>query len=124
MQFVSTLSEEEQTYEILAFLRENMPYSLDQGTLPADFDSKLEALEQAPDAEAILRYIVSLKPVLVQLPTSHKSTPTTIQRMVLMLLPLLKQLDDNKSPATEEMITSITDIIDKSDFPLSIKVNS
>lgn len=101
-----------------------MPISVTGEGLPADFDSKLEALEESVDPESILRYIISLRSVLVRLPTSHKSTPTTIQRLVLLLLPLFKQLDDQKSKAVEELVNQISDIIEESEFPLSIKVNS
>jgi hypothetical protein len=124
MQFVSTLTEEEQVQEILTFLREYMPISVPKDILPADFDSKIEALEESVDSEKILSYILSLRSVLVRLPTSHKSTPTTIQRLVLLLLPLLKQLDDQKNKQVEGFVNQISDIIDQSDFPLSIKVNS
>jgi len=38
----------------------------------------------------ILDYFISLKDVITNLPTSHKNTPITIQRIILLLLPLFK----------------------------------
>jgi len=64
------------------------------------------------------------------LPTSHKNTPITIQRIILLLLPLLKLQDDRNQKNQIELtklegqINQICDIIEESEYGLPIKVNS
>lgn len=51
----------------------------------------------------LLDYLLSLKDVIVKLPTTHKNSPITIQRIVLLIIPLLKSQDDkNKKNAKEQ----------------------
>ena len=60
----------------------------------ADFEEKIESLNKSGNVSGILDYLLSLKEEIVRLPTSHKNTPITIQRIILLILPLLKLLDE------------------------------
>lgn len=59
-----------------------------------DFEEKLTKLEESNDISGILDYLISLKQEISNLPISHKNTPITIQRIILLILPLLKLQDD------------------------------
>lgn len=93
MHFVSSQNESEQIADIIAFLRENMRDSL-EGTKPTaafdNFEDQLTKFEKARDYKGLLEYLLSLKQELLSLPVSHKSHAITIQRAILLVLPLLK----------------------------------
>ena len=93
MHFVSSQSERDQIADIVDFLNENMRLSIQEDkTTPAfdNFEDKMKALEKNRDYKGILNYLLSLKHELLSLPTSHKSSALTIQRAILLVLPLLK----------------------------------
>jgi hypothetical protein len=53
-----------------------------------------------------LGYLLSIKEEILKLPTSHKSSTLTIQRIVLLILPLLKSIEnsiDNDKSAYEHL---------------------
>ena len=62
-----------------------------------NFEDQLTKLEDNNDVRGILDYLISLKNEISHLPTSHKNTPITIQRIILLILPLLKLQDDRHS---------------------------
>lgn len=59
-----------------------------------NFDSTLEELEEKEDHLGLIEYLVSLKSVLISLPVTHKNSPITFQRMILLTLPLIKYAED------------------------------
>lgn len=87
-------------------------------------------LNENGDVSGMLDYIISLKDEIMKLPTSHKNTPITIQRIVLLILPLLKLQDDKhtkdakKQSKLQTQINQLCDIIEASEYSLPIKVNS
>lgn len=92
MQFVSAQTQEDQISDIVAFLIENFRDSFQNAQSPAlqDFEDRLEYLNQQKDVSGLLDYLISLREEIVKLPISHKNTVITIQRIVLLILPLLK----------------------------------
>lgn len=91
MHFVSSQTEAEQISDIVSFFVEHMPDAIER-TTPAfnGFEAKLAALNKARDYKGMLAYFLTLKAELLSLPTSHKNSQLTIQRAILMVLPLLK----------------------------------
>lgn len=92
-----------------------------------NFEEKLDKLNEAQDYSGVLDYLLSLKAELTNLPITHKNTPITIQRVVLLILPLLKWLDENKQgekAKLKKQVEEFCDLVDGSDYPLSIKVNA
>ena len=133
MHFVSSQSERDQIADIVDFLNENMRLSIQEDkTTPAfdNFEDKMKALEKNRDYKGILNYLLSLKHELLSLPTSHKSSALTIQRAILLVLPLLKTqeklaLKDNACYKNLKGTTlQFCTLIEESNYPLSIKVNS
>lgn len=96
MQFVSAQSQEDQISDIVAYLVENFRASVEnqKSQVLEDFEDRLEFLNSKRDVSGLLDYLISLKEVIVKLPISHKNTPITIQRIVLLILPLLKLQDE------------------------------
>ena len=133
MHFVSSQSERDQIADIVDFLNENMRLSIQEDkTTPAfdNFEDKMKALEKNRDYKGILNYLLSLKHELLSLPTSHKSSALTIQRAILLVLPLLKTqeklaLKDNACYQNLKGTTlQFCTLIEEANYPLSIKVNS
>jgi hypothetical protein len=131
MHFVSVLTEQEQLSEILGYLRENMEASVQpvRAQAFAGFQDRLQELEDSQDFSGVIDYLLQLGPELVQLPTSHKHSPITIQRAVLLLLPLLKHLDEaaDAKDARHRLVQQVSDLCDlvsQSQYPLPIKVHS
>lgn len=87
-------------------------------------------MEESEDISGILDYLISLREVISNLPTSHKNTPITIQRVILLILPLLKLQDESNKKNKEQLarlenqINQICDIIEESQYALPIKINS
>ena len=91
------------------------------------FDSKLEELEEKEDHLGLIEYLVSLKSVLVSLPVTHKNSPITFQRIILLVLPLIKYVEEDKRQDQKRLRTAIDNlcqIIKESEYQLSIRVNS
>eukprot|EP00347_Sterkiella_histriomuscorum_P023152 403335751 len=132
MHFVSAQSQEDQISDIVAYLTENFRESVQNQAAPAleNFEEKLQALNDKGDISGILDHIISLKDEIVRLPTSHKNTPITIQRIVLLILPLLKLQDDknkrdrNAQAQLISQVNQLCDIIEASEYALPVKVNS
>ena len=133
MHFVSSQSETEQITDIVNFFTEHMEDSIQAPqTSPAfaNFQSKIDKLNGAKDYKGILNYLLSIKPELLSLPTSHKNQQLTIQRAVLLVLPLLKTQEKRatKDKKLYEELKNITveycKLLEESEYPLSIKVNS
>jgi hypothetical protein len=95
MHFVSAQSQEETLADITSFISENMRESVknpDADSLKG-FEDKISALESKEDYVGLLEYLLTLKKELLTLPTSHKSSQLTIQRMVLLILPLFQKIE-------------------------------
>lgn len=73
---------------------------------------------------------MSIKQEFLALPTSHKNAALTIQRAILCILPILKTQEKKsvKDPQTYTELKKITlefcSLMEESQYPLSIKVNS
>jgi hypothetical protein len=80
----------------VTFLVENFRDSTSdpQSSTLNNFEEKLQELNDESNVSGLLDYLLSLKDEIVKLPISHKNTPITIQRIVLLILPLLKLQDD------------------------------
>jgi len=134
MHFVSSQSEAEQIADIVGFMSENMRDSIgdEVETTPAfdDFEDKIHKYKDERNYKGLLGYILTLKHELLSLPTSHKNSALTIQRVILLILPLLKTqekvaLKDKKCYDDLKKTTlSFCALIEDSQYPLSIKVNS
>ena len=102
----------------------------DGGASLSGFDEKLDSLLSTRNYREILNYLLSLKNQFLSLPTSHKNQALTIQRAVLLVLPLLKtqEAKATKDKASYQWLKHITlkyvDLIEESQYPLPIKVNS
>lgn len=59
-----------------------------------DFENQLDTFEEKSDLSGILDYLLSLRNELVQLQVTHKNTPITIQRVILLILPIIEKLDE------------------------------
>jgi hypothetical protein len=74
--------------------------------------------------------LLILKQELLSLPISHKNSAITIQRVILLILPLLKSQEKkaNKEKQAYDELKRITvefcKLVEESQYPLSIKVNS
>jgi hypothetical protein len=55
-----------------------------------DFNKRINALNQERNYKGILNYLLTFKSELLSLPISHKNQQLTIQRVILLVLPLLK----------------------------------
>lgn len=94
------------------------------------FEETIERLNQSGNVSGILDYLLTLKEEIVRLPTSHKNTPITIQRIILLILPLLKLLDEKtgkdlqKKTKLQNQIHELCETVENSEYALPIKVNS
>jgi hypothetical protein len=77
-----------------------------------------------------LNYLLSIKNELLSLPISHKNQQLTIQRTILLILPLLKSQERKAAKDKkiyDELKKTTVDfckLLEDSEYPLSIKVNS
>lgn len=77
-----------------------------------------------------MNYLLSIKNELLSLPISHKNQQLTIQRTILLILPLLKSQEKKAAKDKkiyDELKKTTVDyckLIEDSEYPLSIKVNS
>lgn len=78
----------------------------------------------------MLSYLLTdVRTEILSLPTSHKSAPLTIQRVILLVLPFLKSQEAKaeKDAKTYEWLKKTTlefcSLLEQSEYPLSIKVN-
>ena len=134
MHFVSSQKEHEQISDIVSFFNEHLRASIDdsKGTSAAfeNFEGRLKELDGRKDYQGILDYLLTVKEELLSLPISHKNSSLTIQRVVLLILPLLKSLEGRlaKGRAAYSEIKTTTlaycQLLEDSEYPLSIKVNS
>jgi hypothetical protein len=132
---VSSQSETEQITDIVDFLSKNIDSSV---SVPAgqaksaeftNFEERITKMNKDRDYKGILGYILSVKKELMTLPISHKTQQLTIQRVILLILPLLK--NQEKAAATKPQIyeelkrttLEYCKMLEESDYPLSIKVN-
>lgn len=135
MHFVSSQSETEQITDIVDFLCKNIDSSV---SVPAgqaksadfaNFEERITKMNKDRDYKGILGYILSVKKELMTLPISHKTHQLTIQRVILLILPLLK--NQEKAAATKPQVyeelkrttLEYCKMLEESDYPLSIKVN-
>lgn len=98
MHFVSAQSQEETLADISSFISDNLRESVknpDAASLK-DFENKITAFQSKKDYVGILEHLLTVKQELVTLPTSHKSSQLTIQRMILLILPLFKKVEESK----------------------------
>lgn len=137
MHFVSAQSEEDQLTDIIEFLKDNFVVGSLESRKPKsaafdDFGDKIEALAGKSNYKAVLEHILEVKDDILQLPTSHKNSQLTIQRLVLLVLPILKYLEnrvagkdsDKKYSEVKTLTLRFCDMLEGSEYPLSIKVNS
>lgn len=95
-----------------------------------DFKKVLNQLNEERKYKDILNYLLSFKSELLSLPISHKNQQLTIQRVILLILPLLKSLEKGaaKDKKQYDCLKAITieycKLLEDSEYPLSIKVNS
>ena len=76
MHFVSSQSEAEQITDIVNFFTEHIEDSIQAPkTSPAfaNFQGKINKMNDAYDYKGILNYLLSIKPELLSLPISHKN---------------------------------------------------
>lgn len=128
MHFVSAQSKEETLADITSFISDNLRESVknpDAASLK-DFENKIAAFQSKKDYVGILEQLLTVKQELVTLPSSHKSSQLTIQRMVLLILPLFKKVEESKDKhaALRKLVQGFSDMVEESDFPQSIKVNA
>lgn len=77
-----------------------------------------------------MNYLLSIKNELLSLPISHKNQQLTIQRTILLILPLLKSQERKAAKDKkiyDELKKTTVDfckLLEDSEYPLSIKVNS
>ena len=135
MHFVSSQSETEQIADIVDFLCKNIDSSV---SVPAgqaksaefiNFEERITKMNKDRDYKGILGYILSVKKELMTLPISHKTQQLTIQRVILLILPLLKNQEKvagSKPQVYEELKRTTLEyckMLEESEYPLSIKVN-
>lgn len=130
MQFVSTLDEAQQIEEVCQFLKDHLASSVSDSSTQElkGFNAKIDELQDSEDYIGILKLILSKKASLRTLPTSYRTYSLTIQRLVLLILPLFQALDneDHKAeyPELKKTALGFCDFLEQSEYPLSIKVNS
>jgi len=135
MHFVSSQNETEQISDIVDFLCKNIDSSV---SVPAgqaksaefiNFEERITKMNKDRDYKGILGYILSVKKELMTLPISHKTQQLTIQRVILLILPLLKNQEKvagSKPQVYEELKRTTLEyckMLEESEYPLSIKVN-
>ena len=135
MHFVSSQSETEQISDIVDFLCKNIDSSVSvpagqaKSAEIANFEERITKMNKDRDYKGILGYILSVKKELMTLPISHKTQQLTIQRVILLILPLLKNQEKaaaSKPQVYEELKRTTLEyckMLEESDYPLSIKVN-
>ena len=135
MHFVSSQSETEQISDIVDFLCKNIDSSVSvpagqaKSAEFANFEERISKMNKDRDYKGILGYILSVKKELMTLPISHKTQQLTIQRVILLILPLLKNQEKaaaSKPQVYEELKRTTLEyckMLEESDYPLSIKVN-
>ena len=95
----------------------------------ANFEERITKMNKDRDYKGILGYILSVKKELMTLPISHKTQQLTIQRVILLILPLLKNQEKaaaSKPQVYEELKRTTLEyckMLEESEYPLSIKVN-
>jgi hypothetical protein len=95
-----------------------------------DFEKKIQQHADRREFKGILEYLLTIKSEVLSLPISHKSSALTFQRLILLILPLLKVHEKKaaKDPKTYEDLKRNTlafcSLVEDSDYPLSVKVNS
>jgi hypothetical protein len=128
MQFVSTMDQSQQIDEVCQFFIEHLASSVTDAAALKGFNEKLEELQQEEDYVGILKFILSKKACLETLPTTYRTQSLTIQRLVLLILPLFQALDTEEHKSlyqeTKTLALAYCDFIEGSSYPLSIKVNS
>ena len=116
MHFVSAQSQEETLADITTFISENLRDSVSNPDSAAlkDFEDKLSNYETKTDYVGLLEYLLTLKKELLSLPTSHKSSQLTIQRMILLILPLFQKVEEDKTKhaALRKLIEGYCDLIE------------
>lgn len=121
MHFVSAQSQEETLADITAFISENLRDSVKNPEAASlnDFEDKITAFESKENYVGLLEHLLTLKKELLTLPTTYKSSQLTIQRMVLLILPLFKKIEETKAnhASLKKLIEGFADLIEKSDFP-------
>lgn len=116
MHFVSSHSQEETLVDITTFISDNLRNSVknpDAASLN-DFENKISAFESKQDYVGLLEHLLTIKSELLTLPTSHKSSQLTIQRMVLLILPLFKKVEEDKNKHTtlRKLIEGFAELIE------------
>ena len=133
MHFVSSQSEADQITDIVKFFSEHMEESVTAPQTTAAFNGfhdKINALNSSKDYKGLLNYLLSIKNELLSLPISHKNQQLTIQRTILLILPLLKSQERKAAKDKkiyDELKNTTVDyckLLEDSEYPLSIKVNS
>ena len=133
MHFVSSQSEADQITDIVKFFSEHMEESVTAPQTSAAFNGfhdKINALNSSKDYKGLLNYLLSIKNELLSLPISHKNQQLTIQRTILLILPLLKSQERKAAKDKkiyDELKNTTVDyckLLEDSEYPLSIKVNS
>jgi hypothetical protein len=106
MQFVSPLDEAGQIDQVCQFLKDHLAGSVSDSSAPElkDFNSTLTALSKKKDYTGILKFILSKQAILGTLPTSHRQQHLTIQRLVLIVLPLFQILDSDAHKSKYEEV--------------------
>ncbi len=116
MHFVSSQTEAEQITDIVDFLCKNIDscVSLPDGQPKSahftDFEAKITKMNIELDYKGILGYLLTVKKELLTLPISHKTHQLTIQRVILLILPLLKNQEKvaEKRPEVYEELKHTT----------------
>ena len=128
MHFITSQTEEEQVAEITQFFRDNLRDSVkdQRSAVLAKFESSLDSLEEEQDYFGLVDSFLSLRQDLTSLPTTHNKSALTIQRAVLLILPLFKILEERgkQKDKLREIVISLCQLVEESDYNLAVKVNS
>ncbi len=123
MQFVSLKSFKDQVKDICKFFTENYESLKQEEELDASLVGQLKEMIKSSNWEGIVKFIIGHKKDIYLLPTSYRQTPLTFQRTVLLILPLISELD-KEDKNIEATLKECCDLITESTFSLSIKVEA
>lgn len=126
MQFATAHTQKDLVTDICAYFQDHLQASLGNAgkDKAEEIENKFEDFLDSLEVEEILDYLLELKDLLVQLPTLHSKAQITIQRVYLLILPLLKILEkEGKNDKLRSYLEQLMNMITKSSYSLSVKIN-
>lgn len=128
MHFVSAQTQEEQVQEVIWYFIDSLRESVKdpKSQTLAGAEDKLEAFDNSQDYSGLFDYLLTLRDDLITLPTSHSKSQLTIQRAILLLLPVIKIIEDSgkNTDKLRDQISTLCTVIEESPYNLTIKVNA